>query len=76
MAGMRFRKAGVFIDRLYPHFSHESADMASAYLAALVQEFIPDASAPQKRELQMNLVDQAHQIPLFDAYRNGCVVDA
>jgi hypothetical protein len=36
MAGMRFREAGFFIDRLYSHFSHEGADMASAYLVALV----------------------------------------
>lgn len=76
MAGMRFREAGVFIDRLYSHFSHEGANMASAYLVALVQEFIPDASAAEKRVLQMNLVDQTHEIPIFVAYRHRGVVDA
>jgi hypothetical protein len=50
--------------------------MASAYLPALVQEFIPDASAAEKRVRQMNLVDQTHEIPIFVAYRYRGVVDA
>lgn len=44
MAGMRFREAWLFIDRLYSHFSHETADMASSHRVALTQKFIPDAS--------------------------------
>jgi len=76
MARMGFREAGLFIDRLYSHFSHEGPDVASAHFVALVQEFIPDTSATQKRELQMNLVDQTHEIPLFVAYRNRRVVNA
>ena len=76
MAGMRFREAGFFVDRLYSHFSHEAADVASAHRVALVQEFIPDASATQERELQMNLVNQTHEIPIFVAYRHRGVVDA
>jgi hypothetical protein len=76
MVRMRFREAGFLIDRLYPYFPHEGADMASAYLVALVPEFIPAASTAEGRVLQMNLVHETHERPILVAYRHRGVVDA
>jgi hypothetical protein len=76
MVGMWFREAGFLIDRFYPHFPHQGADMASANFVALAPEFVLDASAAHKMVLQMNLVHEPHEIPIPVAYRNRAVVDA
>jgi hypothetical protein len=76
MVGMLFLEARFLIDRFYPHFPHQGADMASANLVALVPEFVLDASAAHKRVLQMNLVHETHEIPIPIAYRHRVVVDA
>ena len=76
MVGMRFRETGFLVDRLYPHFPHQGADMGSANLEALIPEFVLDASAAHKRVVQMNLVHETHEIPILVAYRHRGVIDA
>ena len=50
--------------------------MAPADLLASVPQFVPDAPGPRIGTVQMDLIDEAHQLPVFVACRNGRIVDA
>ncbi len=55
---------------------HEGADMAPADLAAPVPEGIPDAPRAEIGLVQVDPVDQVHELSVSVAYQNRNVVDA
>ena len=73
---MGLRKAGFFVDRLDTHLPHEGPDVDPSGYATFVSQFAFYAARTEVGHLEMDFVDQAHELPVFIGDRDRDVVDA
>jgi hypothetical protein len=62
---------GFPIDRLNAHLSHEGPDMASPDLVASIPQCIPDPPRPQGGLVQVDPVDEVHELSALLLTRTG-----
>jgi len=76
MTGMGFREAGLPVDSLDAHLSHEGSYMGSAYLVTPHSQYVSHAPGAEVGLFEMNLVDDAHEFPVGIADRYRRIVKA